>query len=541
MGNKQSNSKNSSTESMPYIRKKKANLFKKLTDVLIADIIEYLPHDEVFNTIPKLNRRSSMILLNNVKFLDFSKNRINNVMLKLLMNKKIDKLKLHTLNLNYNSIDDSQVNMITSLPNINNLYLKGNFISAEGVQKLSAISSLKILHLNNNNLGNEGIKFLSNLNSEEGKVSELFNLRELFIGYNKIDHEGFKYLCKGEGLFKSLKVLNISSNKFDNQSMRYLCEKNRENENVEKLEIIGENEKNDRAFFKTKNQGSNKSISDLSESQLKISLEKTPSNNNSYDNLLKFPTFVPNSLFQRLHKLDISSSRFNYEGLRYLSETPNILQHLDLSNNEFGDLECQELIKTRFDHLETLIMNNCSLRDNQMKILSEGTFFKLKTLSLSHNKLRDSSAFYISQGNFFSLIQLDISFNRFEDKSLSFIFQQSYFSRNLRELNIFSNYITEDGALLIARLDLPSITNLNIGMNSIGDRGVNSLCDAKWIKNLRVLNISSVDMVTYSDYLIEKRNVFQSLIQLNIHCNNVSNENCQLLVKLYKGVEVMCS
>jgi hypothetical protein len=160
--------------------------------------------------------------------------------------------------------------------------------------------------------------------------------------------------------------------------------------------------------------------------------------------------------------------------------------------------------------------------------------------------LLDISACHIEAGlsyaianlivNSTSVEVLNIGFNRLRGNGGSIIFGALEKNVVLKKLDLSGNMLSSNFLSDEILYLTPSIEELNLGQNSIGDKGLSTLIDT--IKNntsikrlyLDLYNkISDVGAARIADLLLENTNT--SLVYIDLSGNSISDEGAKLLVK----------
>ncbi|KAL5236359.1 hypothetical protein ACI65C_003769 [Semiaphis heraclei] len=224
---------------------------------------------------------------------------------------------------------------------------------------------------------------------------------------------------------------------------------------------------------------------------------------------------------------------------RLKSEIPIVLEHLsaglltanvrlselDLSNNAFGPIGMQGLVKLLNSpvcyELQTLrLMNNGlgisgakmlakALIDNYRASTAAGTPFKLKVLVAGRNRLENEGIIALSQ--FFSLV------------------------KTMEEITIPQNGIYCKGILALSKslLQNPNLKVLDVQDNLLTVLGAEALADVlPKLKNLKHLNIADCLIKSKGALAIaEALNVHESLENLDVSYNEINGESGMILTK----------
>ncbi|XP_078063658.1 NACHT, LRR and PYD domains-containing protein 3-like isoform X2 [Mustelus asterias] len=193
---------------------------------------------------------------------------------------------------------------------------------------------------------------------------------------------------------------------------------------------------------------------------------------------------------QRLMELNLSHNQLkDLEVIplcRALEEPKCKLQKLNLSHNKIGSNSCQALVSvlTRNQALASLSLTNNKLGNVGVKILCgalRSQDCKLQKLSLRHNNLTydccQELAFVIQENS--GLMDMDIGANKITDSGVALLCQVPKNNNSkiqcLRvSLNDLSASCCQDLASLL--VELPTINELHLNFNVLGDAGVKYLC-----------------------------------------------------------------
>ena len=278
----------------------------------------------------------------NIKSIDISFNhKINLSLISHILSLK----NLSKLNLQMNSIDDTEIKSIVNYIKENNspiktLILKNNKITSEGsasiVDLIKFSKTLKVLDLSYNELKSEGVKKICNGIIVSNSTS---CLEQLFLNGNKCNDycadDIFNLLVNNN--VKKLKLLSLSVNFFSNKGIDKILSSLRKNNYLEQL-YLGENKIDSKAF-------------------------------SNLVNYLKFNRTLKN--------LEIKSSRINYESLneiiKVFGDDSIPLEKINLNDNnlEFEGIAKFGQYTSKNEKLnEFKLMNNKTLKELQGLLIS---------------------------------------------------------------------------------------------------------------------------------------------------------------------------
>ncbi|XP_032898042.1 ribonuclease inhibitor-like [Amblyraja radiata] len=371
---------------------------------------------------------------------------------------------------------------------INELDLRNCCIQYEGMLRLEALlHKCQVLRLEGNNLGDSGIKILSKILTDSKSKTQTVGLadnnlthccvealvslttatsplKELELGYNKLGDCGVKLLSAALGC-RQCKLHKLRLNKNDLTSAcaedlaRALCT-NRSLTEVDGLKNNGFTCSPAEKLATVLRR--NRSLKELDLDHNKLGdrgMQLLTMALSDSDCQIQELMHVPARMILEIHKLDTASCAKDLAAA--LCATPSLTK-LELGENYLGNSGVKVL--------------STAFRDPDCKI---------QKLSLNNNQLTDSSARDIAStlNANISLTQLDLGENTLGDsgvKMLSVALRDSdcITSRSCGDLS--SNRLTASCAqdLASALSTTPSLTELSLGDNKLGDAGVRLLCEA---------------------------------------------------------------
>ena len=418
------------------------------------------------------------------------------------------------------------------------------------------ISQLTVLDLSNNSINYEGIHMLT---YQEGLC---FNLIELNLAENMLDHRAAKYLTEAE--FKALDKLNISKNNIGPIGANLLSEKG-QFPNLRELNI-GENNlfkegaraiangevfKNIVTLYIDGNEINDYGVYLLSTGKLSQITEIFLGRNKIGDDGI---IYISN--FKKLEILDLENNAITYKGISYLC-TKNFknIKQINLDNNHIGVEGTFILASYAENHLKRLSLVRNDICTKGAELISILNFESINDLNISDNFINDLGFYFICKGKLKNLKKLDASLNRITDKGLVYITEANFID-NLTYLNLAGNDITDDGVKYITfckmsnlqTLDLTLnylksktgshlsksffhlLSSLSLERNKIKAHGLKNLIGAKFFINLVILNLAYCKLGNEGCQILSEVNV-SHIEELNLKDNNINDD----------GVIVLCN
>jgi Ran GTPase-activating protein (RanGAP) involved in mRNA processing and transport len=440
------------------------------------------------------------------------------------------------------------IGSLSALPMLGNEYSREilrnlliEYFMKKEVQKINR-TSLRII----SNISINGSKYLS-------EVLNLckFKITEIDLSSNKMEFEGFQYICNSLKKIKTVKGVNFTQNRLQSNSFEFLSENLPYD--YEKLNLsFNEAEVNGCSFLSNYIQ-KNQKLSELKLSNNKCkedgirflcqALNKHSnitfldfSKNDLNDNSMKFISeFLMKN--KSIKSLDLNSNKITTIGLDFICEglcENSNLESLNLSGNKFPFnnevFERFEIFLSNAVYLKSLNLKNCQITSDSVLLISQALEINtnLTELLLGNNKISD-----LGVGRLFkSLIRnqtlqtLDVSYTECTDdcaESICFFLQNN---DTLKNLNISGNALSESFIESIAdglRAN-NCIEKLEMNENEVGDHGCRILCKLTQNQSyLRKLQNISLDLCNISSEGATE--LFQLISQDKISCLNIKGNN----------------
>jgi hypothetical protein len=117
---------------------------------------------------------------------------------------------IELLAINYNEISDAPViNLMDSMKNLKQLYLKGNSLTDKCLEKLDInLPFIELISLSENKITNAGVKRIV-----EYRKKGMIYLNKLYLSSNLIDNEGAMLIKEIYEFFDELDISNNNINK----------------------------------------------------------------------------------------------------------------------------------------------------------------------------------------------------------------------------------------------------------------------------------------------------------------------------------------
>ncbi|XP_062895928.1 NACHT, LRR and PYD domains-containing protein 12-like isoform X2 [Mobula hypostoma] len=418
---------------------------------------------------------------------------------------------LTELNLGANELGDSGVKLVSAaLSNskccIQKLWLFDVSLTANGakdlISTLSTSRSLKELSLNDNNLGDSGVKLVS----AALRDSEC-NIQKLWLWNVGLTDSGAGDLNATLGGNPSLTVLNLNNNKLEDSGVKLVSAALKKSRC--KLQELGLRD------VGLTDSGAKDLASALSTNRSLMELNLN--DNKLGDSGVKLVSEVlkkANCKIQKLWLRDVGLTNPGAKDLASaLSSNPSLTE-LNLGANKLGDsgvILLSAALKNSECKIQKLWLDNVGLTDSAVEDLASAlrTNQSLTELSLNDNKLGDSGVKLVSA-----------ALRKPECKI------QKLWLRNVG--------LTDSGAkdLDSALRTNPSLTELNLSGNKLGDSGVklvsealrNSECKIQklWLQNVGLTDSGAKDLVS-------TLSTSPSLMELNLNDNELRDSGVKLV------------
>ena len=400
--------------------------------------------------------------------LNLSENLLDHKAAKFLT--KVEFSSLDRLNISKNDLGALGTSILSEkgqFPRLREFNIAENFLMKEGAKGLSngkAFKGIVKLDISGNDINDYGFFLLSN-----GKFE---NLKELFLGGNKIGDDGMNYISN----FKNLEFLDMSFNFLTYKGVNFICGKyfkniyslNLDNNAIgmEGTYLIANYENNNlRRLSLVRNDICTKGAELISIMNL-MKLESINISDNFINDLGFY--FICKGKFENLKELDVSLNRISDEGIVYITEAifTETLTLLNLAGNDITDLGVKYI-------------SYCKMPD-------------LESLNLSVNYLKSKTGTYLSKSNFDLLSSLSLERNKIKQHGLENLIKSKFFS-NLVILKLGYCRLGNEGCKILSEAVVAKVTYLSLKDNGINDEGVVDLCKGNW-KSLKDLNLEDNDI-----------------------------------------------
>lgn len=205
-------------QDLAHIRNRRLSSLSLANTLITSDGIKYignLSQLRYLNMEGTLINDSSFVLIAKLHWLDrldIGRTRVTDIGVKHLENSKISKLDLTSL-----KITDASMDVISTLENLQELYLWHTKITSTGLSKIQNLVKLRVLTLAGSDISDEGLSH----------ISKWVNLKAINLSYTNISDEGLKYLVGNQ----SIEVLSLSGTKVSKKGLKSLAK-------MKKLKIL---------------------------------------------------------------------------------------------------------------------------------------------------------------------------------------------------------------------------------------------------------------------------------------------------------------
>ena len=196
------------------------------------------PIDPTVNHNPRLNEilsqygSYSTIILNDL--------RLNNFDIPFIIHQCLIIKQCSGLILSNNSIESMGIELLANALRTNvslkRLSLKGNSIGSKGVEYLSNAleinNTLEILDLETNN-----ICYSSDIKPLARIIRHHQNLKEFYLGYNKINNEGMEILGNAFNEKTTIEILSLTGNQLDDRCLQIVFTLVNNNKKLQRLDL----------------------------------------------------------------------------------------------------------------------------------------------------------------------------------------------------------------------------------------------------------------------------------------------------------------
>lgn len=445
-----------------------SNNFKNIKNLEILSLFGNSFSKDSIKIFSKNLKNLNNLLILNLSYCDINDESIKN--LKFSENN----FNLERLILKGNSIaDEGLINLCYEfiyLKNLIEISFYDNPISNSGMKKLSdsfeILLNIEIINLWNCNINNEGIEYF--FNKIIDKKNYLFYLKKLILRGNSFDYKILNVFFSALKLLKNINLININQTKLEPEHLKFTHD------------FLLKLNKN----WKFNNCGGNfelKETFEIEEDKNDIQIKK---NNN-----IKKEKFKANK--QKIQ--NIKTLKLNYLNVMWLQ------------------IKNDELI-----HLETLILSDCNINNNDLNSLSK-IFCQMPLI-----------------------INLNLSSNNFNSKGLETFSNNLHFLMNLYELNLSNNNINDDGMNVINNNieKLTNIQNLIFSWNKISHSSFNEFLNKmKEHKQLQFFDFYG-NLIKDNGFIFLceeiKNNGFQILKKFNLGNNFIGNDSMKKFAEIFK-------
>ncbi|XP_072133139.1 uncharacterized protein [Mobula birostris] len=480
---------------------------------------------------------------------------------------------LMELNLNDNQLGESGVKLVSAALRkaeckIQKLWLRDVGLTDSGVEQLaSALStnpSLMELNLNDNKLGDSGVKLVS-----EALRNSKCKIKKLWLRNVGLTDSGAQDLVSALRTNPSLTELNLSANKLGDSGVKLVSAALRNLEcKIQKLWLYD--------VGLTAN-GAKEIISTLSTNR---SLKELSLNDNKLeDSGVKLVSAALRISECKMQKLWLSDVGLTANGAKDLISTlskSRSLKELSLSDNNLGDSGVKLVSAALRDSeckIQKLWLWNVGLTDSGAGDLNAalGGNPSLTVLNLNNNKLEDSGVKLVSavlKKSRCKLQELGLRDVGLTDSGAEDLASALSTNRSLMELNLNDNKLGDSGVKLVTAAlkkanckiqklwlrdvgltnrgaeDLasalssnPSLTELNLGANKLGDSGVKLVSEALRNPECKIQKLGLYDVgLTDSgaEDLASALSINRSLMELNLNDNKLGDSGVKLVTAALK-------
>eukprot|EP00058_Branchiostoma_floridae_P003830 XP_002589318.1 hypothetical protein BRAFLDRAFT_77771 [Branchiostoma floridae] len=429
--------------------------------------------------------------------------------------------KLKKVNLSHNKLSD-RGDFLPPLPNLEEIDLSYNDISDESVSDLAeglgSCQKLKKVNLSHNKLSDRG-DFLPRLP----------NLEEIDLSCNDISDESVSDLAEGFGSCQNLKHVLLTSNTISNKGallllvqdqcqhmqvetagnnisddLEFLLRSRQTASQVQKLFLMPVN-----CIFRTvpalpftavnhllqflpqlpnlqelavcvscQGEGDAELIDQLYDVQPTLKILKLKLMDCSIDKIRRLLTVLLKRL-PLLEAIDLRTSGISDETASALAEGLAVCQNLKKVNLSYNKLSNRGDFLPPLPNLEKIYLSHNAISDEAVPGLAEGlgSCQNLKKVNLSYNKLSNRGDFLPPLPN---LEEIDLSFNAISDEAVPGLAEGLGSFQNLKTVNLSYNMMSDVGGVIEAFVNLPFLTHVYIGDNSLRDESLPAI--AAWLK-----------------------------------------------------------
>ncbi|XP_072133528.1 uncharacterized protein [Mobula birostris] len=475
---------------------------------------------------------------------------------------------LKELSLNDNKLGDSGVKLLSaalrdSECNIQKLWLRNVGLTDSGVEDLaSALStnpSLTELNLSANELGDSGVKLVS-----AALTNSKFCIQKLWLSDVGLTANGAKDLISTLSTNRSLKELSLNDNKLGDSGVKLLSAALRDSEcNIQKLCLW------------------NVGLTDSGAGDLNAALGGNPSltvlnlnNNKLEDSGVKLVSAALKKSRCKLQELRLRNVGLTDSGAKDLASTLRTnrsLMELNLNDNKLGDSGVKLVsaaLKKAKCKIQKLWLRDVGLTDSGAKDLASALSSNpsLTELNLGANKLGDSGVKLVSAAlknseckiqklwlydvgltdsgakdlnstlsTNQSLTELSLNDNKLGDSGVKLVSEALKLSEcKIQKLSLRNVGLTDSGVedLLSALRTNPSLTELNLSGNKLGDSGVKLVSEALRNSECKIQKLCLYDVgLTDSGAkdLASTLSTNRSLTELNLNDNELGDSGVKLV------------
>ncbi|XP_051885775.1 NACHT, LRR and PYD domains-containing protein 3-like isoform X2 [Pristis pectinata] len=389
---------------------------------------------------------------------------------------------------------------------ISQLDLRNCFLQCEGLLRLEPVlHKCQVLRLEGNNLGDSGIKILSKILTEPKS-----EIQALGLDNNNLTHSCVEDLVSSVTANSSLTELGLGNNKLGDSGVKRLCAALRNPEcKIQKLRLNNNNLTASCAEDLASALCTNRSLTqvDLGDNELEDSgvelisaalrkldckIQTLRLNNNGLTASCA-EIFAPAlSTNRSLKELDLGHNKLGDSGMKRLTvalrDSNCPIEELGVNNNGLTAFCAEDLASAlcTTPSLTKLEVGDNNLGDSGVKVLSTALRdpdCKIQKLCLNKNGLTASCAQDLAStvNTTPTLTELHLGENELGDsgvKVLSAALRDP--DCNIQELSLNNNGLTASCArdLASALITNPSLTELSLGDNNLGDSGVKLLSEA---------------------------------------------------------------
>ncbi|XP_072133413.1 uncharacterized protein [Mobula birostris] len=475
---------------------------------------------------------------------------------------------LKELSLNDNKLEDSGVKLVSAALRISEckiqkLWLRNVGLTDSGVEDLaSALStnpSLTELNLSANELGDSGVKLVS-----AALTNSKFCIQKLWLSDVGLTANGAKDLISTLSTNRSLKELSLNDNKLGDSGVKLLSAALRDSEcNIQKLCLW------------------NVGLTDSGAGDLNAALGGNPSltvlnlnNNKLEDSGVKLVSAALKKSRCKLQELQLRNVGLTDSGAKDLASTLRTnrsLMELNLNDNKLGDSGVKLVsaaLKKAKCKIQKLWLRDVGLTDSGAKDLASALSSNpsLTELNLGANKLGDSGVKLVSAAlknseckiqklwlydvgltdsgakdlnstlsTNQSLTELSLNDNKLGDSGVKLVSEALKISEcKIQKLSLRNVGLTDSGVedLLSALRTNPSLTELNLSGNKLGDSGVKLVSEALRNSECKIQKLCLYDVgLTDSGAkdLASTLSTNRSLTELNLNDNELGDSGVKLV------------